>query len=104
MDGQDGVAGIVLVEEQRPELGLLEVLLELPDAGLDIGVDALALGGEFGEDFELLLLADDLPEKLDVLLQQLFFLLQGLGGLLVLPDLGRGQPGGGRFELRRLVN
>ena len=90
MDGQDGVAGIVLVEEQRPELGLLEVLLEPPDAGLDVGVDGLALGGEFGQDFELLLLADDLPEELDVLLQQLFFLLQGLGGLLVPPDLGRG--------------
>jgi hypothetical protein len=90
MDGQDGVAGVVFVEEQRPELGFLEVPLEPPDAGLDIGVDGLALVGEFGEDFELLLLADDLPEELDVLLQQLFLLLQGLGRLLVPPDLGRG--------------
>jgi hypothetical protein len=32
-----------------------------------------------------------LPEELDVLLEALFFLLEGLGGFLVLPDLGGGE-------------
>jgi hypothetical protein len=91
MDGQDGVARIVRVEEQSPELGLLEVLLEPRDRGGDVGLDALTLGRELGQDLELLLLAEDLAEELDVLLEELLLLLEGLRGFLVLPDLGRGQ-------------
>jgi len=48
MDGQDSVAGIVRVVEEGPELGVLEVLLEAPDRGFDIGLDVLAFGGELG--------------------------------------------------------
>jgi len=103
MDGQDGVAGIVLVVEKGPELGFLEVLLETPDRGLDLGIDVLALGRELGEDLELLLLGLDLAEKMDILLEELLLLLEGLGGLLVLPYLGRGQADAGRFELGRLA-
>jgi hypothetical protein len=91
MDGQDGVAGIVGVEEMGPELGLLEVLLEPGDRGSDVGLDALTLGRELGQDLELLLLAEDLAEELDVLLEELLLLLEGLRGFLVLPDLRRGQ-------------
>jgi hypothetical protein len=40
---------------------------------------------------------------MDVLLEELLLLLEGLGGLLVLPHLGRGQAGTGRFELGRLA-
>jgi len=93
MDGQDGVARIVGVVEEGPELGLLEIFFEPGDGGVDVGLDALTLGRELGEDLELLLLAEDLPEELDVLLEELLLLLEGLRGFLVLPDLGRGQPG-----------
>ena len=103
VDGQDGVAGIVLVAEEGPELGLLKVLLEPGDPGFDVGLDALSLGGKLGEDLELLLLAEDALEELKGLLEEFLLLLEGLGGLLVLPDLGGGQPDVRRFELSRLV-
>jgi hypothetical protein len=93
VDGQDGIARIVRVEEERPELGLLKVLLETEDRGVDVGLDAFALGRELGQDFELLLLAEDPFEELKVLFEEFFLLLEGLRGLLILPDLGRGQPG-----------
>jgi hypothetical protein len=103
VDGQDGVARIVGVEKERPELGLLEVLLEAEDGRVDVGLDALTLGGELGQDFELLLLAEDPLEELEVLLEELLLLLQGLRDLLVLPDLGRGQPDVQLLELGVLV-
>jgi hypothetical protein len=103
MDGQDGVARIVRVEEQRSELGLLEVLLEPGDRGVDVGPDVLPLGGELGEDLELLLLGEDALEELGVLFEELLLLLEGLGRLLVLPDLGGGQAGVYRRELGGLV-
>jgi len=78
MDGQDGIAGIVGVVEKGPELGLLEVLLEPGDRGIDVGLDTLTLGRELGQDLELLLLAEDLAEELDVLLEELLLLLEDL--------------------------
>jgi len=103
MDGQDGVPGVIRVIEQGPELGLLEVLLETVDGRAEIGLDVLALGGELGEDLELLLLAADPLEELEVLIQELLLLLEGLRDLLVLPDLGRGQASVYRSELGGLV-
>jgi hypothetical protein len=90
MDGQDGVARVVLVIKKRPELRLLEVRFEPVDAGLGFRFDAFALGGELGQDLELLLLGQNAPEELDVLLEEFLLLLEGLGSLLVLPDLRRG--------------
>lgn len=78
MDCQDGVARIVGVVEKGPELRLLEVLLKAGDGGLDVGMDVLTLGREFGQDFELLLLAEDPLEELEVLLDELLLLLEGL--------------------------
>jgi hypothetical protein len=92
MDGQDGIAGIVGVVKEGPELGFLEVLLEPGDGGGEVGLDALALGRKLGQDLELLFLAEDLTEEMDVLFEELLLLLEGLRSLLVLPDLGRGQP------------
>jgi hypothetical protein len=103
VDGQDGVARVVLVIEEGPQLGLREVLFEPRDGGRGLRFDVLALGGELGQDLELLLLGQDPSEELDVLLQELFLLLEGLGGLLVLPDLGRGQPDVNRIPLGVLV-
>jgi len=91
VDRQDGVPGIVLVIEQRPELGLLQVLVKPADPGLDFRRDAFAFRSELLKDLELLFLAEDLPEEQDVFLEALFFLLEGLGSLLILPDLGGGQ-------------
>jgi hypothetical protein len=88
MDGQDGVAGIVGIVEQGPELGFLEVLLETEDGRVDVRLDALTLRGELRQDLELLLLAEDPLEELDVLLEELLPLLEGLRGFLILPDLG----------------
>jgi hypothetical protein len=93
VDGQDGVAGIVLIVEQGPQLGLLEVVLEPGHGGVEIGLDALALGGQLVQDLDLLLVAEDALEELDLLFQELLLLLEGLGGLLVLPDVGRREPG-----------
>jgi hypothetical protein len=87
MDGQEGVAHVVGVVEQNPQLGLLEVLLEPVEARFEVALDALAFGGELGQDLELLLLAQDLLEELEVLLQELLLLLESLRGLLILPDL-----------------
>jgi hypothetical protein len=93
MDGHDGVAGVVLVAEQGPELALFEALLEPVDRRCDLGLDAFALRGELPEDLELLLgLSEELGE-LKVLFEPLLLLLEGLGGLLVLPDLRGGQAG-----------
>jgi hypothetical protein len=103
MDGQDGVAGIVRIIEQGPELGLLEVFLEPARRRVDVGFDALTFGGELGQDLELLFLAEDLLEELEVLFEKLLLLLKGLRGLLVLPDLGRAEPGVYRLPLGGLV-
>jgi hypothetical protein len=103
MDGQDGVAGIVLVREQGPELGLRDVRLEAAGGGIDLGADAFALGRKLDQDLELLFLVADPLEELDVLLEDLLLLLQGLGGLLVLPDLGGRETGVDRSELGVLV-
>lgn len=103
MDGQDGVARVVGLVEQGPEFGLPEVGLEPADGRLDVGVDALALGRELGQDLEILLLGQDALEELEVLLEELLLLLEGLGRLLVLPDLGGGQAVIDRGQLGGLV-
>jgi hypothetical protein len=103
VDGQDGVARIVGVVEERPELGLLKVFLEPEDRRVDVGLDALTLGRKLGQDFELLLLAEDPLEELEIFLEELLLLLEGLRDLLVLPDLGRGQPGVQLLEFGVLV-
>jgi len=90
VDRQYGVAGVVLVVIKRPELRLLQGPLEPADPGPGLRLDVLALGRKLREDLEFLFLAEDLPEKMDVLLKELFLPLEGLGRLLVLPDLGRG--------------
>ena len=89
MDGQDGVAGVVLVEEQGPEFAVGKGLFEAGQGRLDVGPDVLSLGEELGQDLDLILLFADPSEELEVALEALLFLLERLGGLLVLPDLRR---------------
>jgi hypothetical protein len=89
MDGQDGVPGVVLVEEQGPEFAVGKGLFEAGQGRLDVGPDVLSLGEELGQDLDLILLFADPSEELEVALEALLFLLERLGGLLVLPDLRR---------------
>jgi hypothetical protein len=103
VDGQDGVTGVILVVEQGPQLGLLKVVLEPDNGRIEIGLDALALGGELAQDLDLLLVAEDALEELDLLFQELLLLLEGLGGLLVLPNVGRGETGVYGLEIGGLV-
>jgi hypothetical protein len=81
----------------------LEVVLEPGHGGVEIGLDALALGGQLVQDLDLLLVAEDALEELDLLFQELLLLLEGLGGLLVLPDVGRGETGVYGLEIGGLV-
>jgi hypothetical protein len=103
MNGQDGVARVVGVVEEGPQLGFPEVALETADGRGDVAVDALAFGGELGKNLELLLEPLDALEELKVLLQELLFLLERLRGLLVLPDLRRGETGVYLLELGGLL-
>jgi len=103
VDGQDGVARVVLVVEQGPELAVLQALGEAGEGGLDVGGDVLALGLELRQDVDFILLVLDFGEELDVPLQALFLLLEGLGRLLVLPDLGGGETLVDGFALGFLV-
>jgi hypothetical protein len=89
MDGQDGVPGVVLVEEQGPEFAVGKGLFEAGQGRLDVGPDVLSLREELGQDLDLILLFADPSEELEVALEALLFLLERLGGLLVLPDLRR---------------
>jgi hypothetical protein len=89
MDGQDSVPGVVLVKEQGPEFAVGEGLFEAGQGRLDVGPDVLSLGEELGQDLDLILLFADSSEELEVALEALLFLLERLGGLLVLPDLRR---------------
>jgi hypothetical protein len=91
MNGQDGVPGVVFLVEKSPELAVGQTLFEPPKRGLGLGPDAFALGEELDEDVDLILLVLNLAEELEVALEPLFLLLEGLGGLLVLPDFRRGQ-------------
>jgi hypothetical protein len=71
----------------------------VPVAALDVGWpdrratdrDLFALRQKLRQDFDLVLLLLDLSEELEVPLEPLLFLLKGLGGLLVLPDLRGGE-------------
>ena len=103
MDGQDGVAGVVRVVEQGPELRFLEGRVEPGDGRRSVGFDVLSLGRQLDQDPEVLLLGEDALEELDVLFEELLLLLERLGRLLVLPDLGGGQADVYRLEFDGLV-
>jgi len=89
MNGEDGVAGIVLVAEQGPQLALVKTPFEPLHGGLDLGLDALAFRGELPQDLDLLFGLAELLEELEVLLEPLLLLLEGLGDFLIPPDLRR---------------
>jgi len=92
MDGQDGVAGVVRIEKEGPELGFGQLLLKNVQGLGDVSIDVLSLLGEFQKNLDLFPLRIDLIEELEVALKPLLVLLKGLERLLVLPSLGVGEP------------
>jgi len=92
MDGQDGVARVVRIEKEGPELGFGQLLLKNVQGLGDVGIDVLPLFGEFQKNLNLFPLCIDLVEELEVALKPLLVLLEGLERLLVLPSLGVGEP------------
>jgi hypothetical protein len=91
MDGQDGVPRVVLFEEQGPELAVGKVFFEPQEGGLDFSPDVFSFRVKLCQDLDLVLLFLDLAEERKVALETLLFLLERLGGLLVLPDFRRGE-------------
>jgi hypothetical protein len=92
VDRQDRVPRIVLFEKQGAEFPIRKVLLKALQGLAEFGFDRLAFAGEFGQDLDLFLLLPESIEELDVPFQSFFPLLKGLEGLLVLPDVRRGEP------------
>jgi hypothetical protein len=91
VDGQDGVEGVVGVEEQGLELGLVEAPAELGDRLGQILLDGLALPAQLEEDVDVLPFALEPFEGLQVAVQALLLLLEGLVFLRVLPGFGLAQ-------------
>jgi hypothetical protein len=87
MDGQDGVADVVGLEVEGPELGLGQLLFESGQRRGDVRRHVLPLAGELQKDLEILLLPPDPFVVLNVAAEPLLGLLEGLGAFLVLPDL-----------------
>jgi|GEM_PF-3070242 hypothetical protein len=91
MDGQDGVAGVILIEEKRPELGFLEFLFEGAQGPVEVVDDLFAFLGQLQQDFYFFPVIFKLFVELEVFLQLLFSDLQGLELFLVIPGFGAGQ-------------
>ncbi|RFT14844.1 MAG: hypothetical protein OP8BY_1537 [Candidatus Saccharicenans subterraneus] len=91
MDGQDGVAGVIFIEEKRPELGLLEFLLEGAQGPVEVVYDFFAFLGQLQQDFYFFPVIFKLFVELEVFLQLLFPDLQGLELFLVVPGFRAGQ-------------
>jgi hypothetical protein len=93
MNGQDGISRIVRLEEEGLKFGLRQPFLECRQGLIELGLDAFALGGELGQDLDLLFFFLETDEKSDVALQLFLLLLEGLGLFLIVPGLGLGQVG-----------
>jgi hypothetical protein len=99
MDGQDGVAEVVRIEKEGPELGFGHLLFQNGEGRGDVGIDVLPLLGEFQKDLDLFPLRMDLIIELEVAFEPLLVLLEGLERLLVLPSLGVREAAVQRIEI-----
>jgi hypothetical protein len=98
VDRHQGVAGVVLFEEEGLELRLLEPAAEGLQALFELLVDVLALAGELEQDVDIVLGFGQGGKGLDLPLETLAALLEGLEALLVLPDVGGREPLGQNGE------
>jgi hypothetical protein len=91
MDRHDRVPRVIVLVEERPELGFGEVLFENGQGLDDVPLDVFSLRRELQENLNFFLLLLDSRVKLQVAFQALLVLLKRLGFFLVLPDGGGGQ-------------
>jgi hypothetical protein len=91
VDRQDGVAAVILIVEQRPQLGLGQHFAERARRPAEVFDHVFALSRQLGKDLDLFFFFRQTAVRLKVTFQFLFFLLQGLRSFLVLPGLGLGE-------------
>jgi len=91
MDGQDGVAGVILVEEKCPEFSFLKFNLEGLYGPVEIVHNLFAFLGQFQQDFYFFPVGLQFFIELQVLFQLFFSDLKGLEFFLVIPGSGAGQ-------------
>jgi hypothetical protein len=91
VDGQDGVADVIVLEVQGLHLSLNQPPLQVGQGLGQVGSHLLALGGQLHQDVQLLAFLVKEGEELELLVQLFLALLQGLGGFGIFPDEGRGQ-------------
>jgi hypothetical protein len=80
----------VLAAEHLPRLGRLHLLLQLGERADEIGLDRLALLRPLEEHGQIVDATRERSRELPVFLQARAALEQALGGLLVVPEVGRG--------------
>ena len=95
MDGDDGVAAIVLAAEHLLDLAGLHFLIERLERLAELGVDRLARFGPLDEHGEVVALLLERHDQVAILLEPPAALLDLLGFGLVFPEIGRG---GARVE------
>jgi hypothetical protein len=103
VDRQDGVAAVILLVEQSPQLGLGEHFAERGHRPAEVFGYVFAFGCQLREDFHLFFFFRQATEREEVAFQFFLLLLQGLRFFLVLPGLGTGEFPGQESELGLLI-
>jgi len=91
VNGQDGVARVIGVEEEAAQLRLVEGGREGVERFRQVLVDTFALLAQLQKDVDIVASVLQTGIQSEILLQTLLVLVERLGPLLVLPDFGRGQ-------------
>ena len=99
VDGDDGVGAVVLAAEHLLDLGGLDFGLEFVEAALQVGGHVLAGVGPLDQDAEIGDPPAERVAQLGVLAQAALPLQRPLRLLLVVPEVGRGDPGFERGDL-----
>src|SRR5262249_20159694 len=86
LDAQEGVGGVLRAAHHRPELELLEAGLGLGQLALQLGLEALVLGGQFGHRVQLADGGVQLFVGLQEGVERLELLDDLLGLVLVVPE------------------
>jgi len=89
MDGEQGVADIVLFVKEALQFGLFEALGQCGKGAVELCADVFSLRGQLGQDFDFFLLFLQPGEGGDIALEFFSFLLEPLRFLLILPGLRR---------------
>ena len=85
MDGEQGAAAVVLLEEQTLQLGLFKALGQRGQGTVELCADVLSFCRQLGQDLDFFLLILQPGEGGDIAFEFFSFLLKELRLLLVLP-------------------